>query len=74
MHHVPSAVQVGVYHRFPALDAVVQRPLRELPAGVIDEHVYASEMQPRHVDQLFHLLGLTDRHGLHQHVRAAEPA
>src|SRR5215470_15055201 len=46
LHHVPSAVEVVVDHRRPALRLEVERHLRELTAGIVDENVEASALTP----------------------------
>src|SRR5262249_50392739 len=44
--HVPGAVEVVVDDRRPALWLEVERHLRELTAGIVDENVEASQLAP----------------------------
>src|SRR5262245_23851026 len=46
LHHVPGAVEVVVDDRRPALWLEVERHLRELTTGIVDENVEASQLAP----------------------------
>src|SRR5262249_27346808 len=46
LHHVPGAVEVVVDDRRPTLWLKVERHLRELTAGIVDENVEASQFAP----------------------------
>src|SRR5260221_10093440 len=51
LHHVPGAVQIGVDDRVPALDRKIDRGLRKLPAGAVDETVDTAVRGPHRVKQ-----------------------
>ena len=51
LHHVPGAVQIGVDDRVPAFDRKVDRGLRKLSAGAVDESVDAAMRCPDRVEQ-----------------------
>src|SRR5262245_49985303 len=46
LHHVPGAIEVIVNDGCPTLGFEVERGLRELPTGIVDEDVEASTMLP----------------------------
>jgi hypothetical protein len=45
LHHVPGAVEIGVDDGVPALHREVDRGLRKLAAGAVDENVDAAEFR-----------------------------
>jgi hypothetical protein len=66
LHHVPCAAQVGVDDGFPTLDGEIDRWLRKLSAGVVDEHIKPAMSQPCALHEGFDLVRLTNahRHGI----------
>ncbi|MBA7682005.1 hypothetical protein ES703_90351 [subsurface metagenome] len=62
LHHVPGAVEVGVDDGVPALDREVDRSLRGLSAGAVDEDIEAAVLFPDLVEQGGDRLGLADIH------------
>src|SRR5262245_50539188 len=51
LHHVPGAVEVGVDDGVPALDREIDRGLRKLPAGAVDEDIEAALLVPDLVEE-----------------------
>jgi hypothetical protein len=60
LHHVPGAAEVGVDHGVPALDRKIDRGLRKLSAGAVDETVDAAVRGPHRVEQCVDGLRLPD--------------
>jgi hypothetical protein len=46
LHHVPCAVQIGVDDGVPAFHRNVDRGLRKLPAGAVDQNVETAMLRP----------------------------
>ena len=58
--HVPGAVQIGIDDRVPALYRKIDRRLRKLSAGAVDETVEAAMRGPDRVEQGVDRIGLPD--------------
>ena len=69
--HVPGAVQVVADDRVPALGLEQRGGGRELPAGVVDQHVDFPEALDHGVDQRGHRVGLADVAGARKHLEPA---
>src|SRR5262245_33828702 len=64
LHHVPGAIEVIVNDGCPTLGFEVERGLRELPTGIVDEDVEATTMLPDVGDVLRAALVVSDIEGL----------
>ncbi|MGY3482768.1 hypothetical protein ACVW1C_000651 [Bradyrhizobium sp. USDA 4011] len=73
LHHVPGAVEIGVDDRVPALDREIDRGLRELAAGAVDEMVDAAMRDPQRVEHRADRVGIPDIGNMRRHLEAAMP-
>src|SRR6185503_3041057 len=58
LHHVPGAVQIGIDDGVPALHGKIDRRLRKLPAGAVDQAVDTAMRGPDRVEQGVDRIGL----------------
>ena len=58
LHHVPSAVQIGIDDGIPALYGKIDSRLRKLPARAVDEAVDAVMRLPDRIEQSFDRIGI----------------
>src|SRR5215813_12197671 len=51
LHHVPGTIEVVVDHRVPALGLEVERHLRELTTGIVNQRIEPTELVPDVADE-----------------------
>src|SRR3546814_6595050 len=59
LHHPPGAVEIGVDDGEPALAGEIDRVLRKLASGVVDQRIKAAERSEEHTSELQSLMRIS---------------